>query len=66
MARRIVITTAPRLGVGVGLLGFAVWIFAMVLWACWVILQVLVVGALVLGGMVAEWASSRRKAGEGG
>lgn len=66
MARRIVITTAPRLGVGVGLLGFAVWIFAMVLWACWVILQVLVVGALVLGGLVAEWATSRRKAGEGG
>ena len=66
MARRIVITTAPRLGVGVGLLGFVVWIFAMVLWACWVILQVLVVGALVLGGLVAEWATSRRKAGEGG
>jgi len=61
VARRIVITTAPRLGIGVGLLGFVVWIFAMLLWACWMILQVLVVGAVILIGLVVEWVSPSKR-----
>lgn len=54
------VRSAPRPGVGVGLLGFCVWVFVMLLWACWVTLKVLVIGIIAVVAAVADWLGKNR------
>jgi hypothetical protein len=54
---RVIITPAPRLGVGVGLLGFCVWLFVVMLWACYELAVLAVVGVTMLVALIAGWAS---------
>lgn len=56
------VRSAPRPGVGVGLLGFCVWVIAACLWACWVAAKWTVVAVVTLG--VAVWGLFDR-AGDG-
>lgn len=58
---RIIIDTPPRLGVGVGLLGFTVWIFAILLWLCWQTAKVLAVGAAIAVAAIVGWFQHRNE-----
>lgn len=60
MTRRVIITPAPRLGVGVGLLGFCVWLFAALLWACYQLALLIVVGVTMLVALIAGWVSQEK------
>lgn len=52
---RIVISPAPRLGVGVGMLGFTLWVFAVLLWLCWETAKVLTVVTAIAVAAVVAW-----------
>lgn len=49
-----------RPGLGIGLLGFCVWILVVLLQACWFVAKWIVVGAVVVVAAIMGWIESRR------
>lgn len=52
MSRRYVVTPAPRLGAGVGLLGFVIWVTMALFWAVWQIGLLIVFAVVALVSLI--------------